>query len=98
MPATFLGVSMVVWSLLALGLAVVYLFIWPKPEPGAPSRPAWAQFVLRWFHSLVWVLLAAAFFLSGAGLARLAALPGLAALVLYGVFVVTILRYRSYRR
>ena len=93
MTNTFLGISLILWSALCLGVAVVYAFVWPKPR--AP-RPAWSAFVLRWFHSLVWALLATACLLWAASIPSMLA-QGLAllALVFYSVFMVTFLRDRQ---
>ena len=60
-----------VWSLadpriraavVCLAIAAVYLFVWPgrsNPERVA-LRPLWRRIVLRWFHSLFWVVAAVA--------------------------------------
>lgn len=79
-----------IWGFVSLGLAVLYFFVWPKQKADNPvPRPAGRQFVLRWFHSLVWVFLAVAFFmwagwLPGSGMAGGVAL---AALGLYITFM-----------
>jgi len=83
-----------IWGFISTGLAVLYLFVWPKQKPDEPvPRPARRQFILRWFHSLVWVFLAVAFFmwaewLPGSGIAGWIALIALA---LYLTFMVTFL-------
>jgi len=82
------------WGFISIGLAVLYFFVWPKQKPDVPvHRPARRQFILRWFHSLVWVFLAIAFFMwagwmPGSGIAGGVALL---ALVLYITFMVTFL-------
>ena len=53
------GIPFLVWASLCLGVATLYYFLWPKPKAGQ-TRTWWQHLVLRWFHSLVWVLLAAA--------------------------------------
>lgn len=86
-----------VWSIpylllgiVCLGVATVYTFVWPKPKAGK-IRPAWRQVVLRWFHSLVWVLLAAACFFWTASLdSTLAPFLARLALLTYIIFLVTI--------
>ncbi|MCB9135291.1 MAG: hypothetical protein H6636_07680 [Anaerolineales bacterium] len=89
---------MPIWGFVSIGLAVLYFFVWPKPKPDNPvPRPARQQFILRWFHSLVWVCLAVAFFmwagwLPGSGIAGGVALV---ALGLYLTFMVTFLRDRK---
>jgi hypothetical protein len=87
-----------IWGFVSIGLAMLYFFVWPKQKPDAPApRPARRQFILRWFHSLVWVCLAVAFFmwagwLPGSGIAGGVALV---ALGLYLSFMVTFLRDRK---
>jgi Flp pilus assembly protein TadB len=83
-----------------LALAVLWYFVWPKdktPEqfkqlPHYRPRPAGIQAVLRWFHTLVWMLLAAACFFTDAGQSTLAAASALLAGVFYVVFVVTLIK------
>lgn len=70
-----------------IGVAVVYGFVWPRPRPGQPDRPAWLKIVLRWFHSGVWLLLAAAAFLWGQGVEGVAVWLMRLALIAYGVFL-----------
>jgi hypothetical protein len=67
MEETLLGIPFFTWGRVCLGLAVLWYFIWPKdktPEslkqsPTYKPRPVWVHSVLRWFHALAWVLLAA---------------------------------------
>jgi hypothetical protein len=47
----------------SLVIAVVYYFVWPKPVNDINSRPFWRHVILRYFHSMVWVLLAISFLL-----------------------------------
>jgi len=87
-------------GLICLGLAVLWYFVWPKdktPEPfkQLPTyrpRPAAARSILRWFHTIVWMLLATASFYANAGLSILATTTLLLAGVLYLVFVVTLIK------
>ena len=97
MTATSLfGIPWYVWGLACLAVAAVYLVAWPRPprKSSAPARPPWRQFVLRWFHSLVWLLLALACFVQASQFAGggavggvLAVLAGLLYLVFMGALV-----------
>jgi hypothetical protein len=51
------------WSAIALTLAVIYFFIWPKRRAGATA--GFRFLVLRWAHALTWLLLALSFILRG---------------------------------
>jgi hypothetical protein len=70
-------------------IALVYAFMWPgRKEPERVRRRAlWARIVLRWFHSLTWVLIAIACLFWN----RVAAGS---ALVVYLVFIVALNRDR----
>jgi hypothetical protein len=94
---TFLGVPLVVWGVVCLGVATMYYFVWPEPEADRAPRPAWMRLVLRWFHSLVWLLLAAACFLQSAGAAQIGRTVGGIGLLVYVVFIVTAAMDRSSR-
>jgi hypothetical protein len=96
-PPTFLGVPLVVWGVVCLGVATLYYFVWPEPEAGNAPRPAWMRLVLRWFHSLVWLLLAAACFLQSAGAPAIGRSVGGVGLLVYVVFIVTAALDRSRR-
>ena len=90
----FLGIPLPIVGLICLVIAVFYYFIWPKPRGNAP-RPQWAQIVLRYAHSLVWVLLACACFLwAGDRQSGAASVLSFLALPTYIVFMVTFVRYR----
>jgi hypothetical protein len=82
--------------LLCLVVAAIYLAVWPRPSraSGALARPPWRQFVLRWFHALVWVLLALSCFIQASQIAGsgvvggvLAVLAGLMYLIYMGALV-----------
>lgn len=100
MGETLFGIPYFIWSLVCLGLAVLWYFVWPKdrtPEPikqrpDYKPRPTWVQVVLRWFHALVWLLLAMMFLFFGVGQAALASTTGLAAGIIYGMFVVAVVK------
>jgi TRAP-type C4-dicarboxylate transport system permease large subunit len=100
MGEALFGIPYFIWSLVCLGLAVLWYFVWPKdrtPEPlkqlpEYKPRPAWMQSVLRWFHALVWALLAVMFLLFGIGQAALASAAGLAAGITYATFVAAVVK------
>jgi hypothetical protein len=65
---TLLGIPLVFWGIGCLTVAVAYYRIWPQPSPKrTQGRTQWQHIVLRYFHALVWVLLAAGCFLAGSG-------------------------------
>ena len=94
----YLGLPFYIWGFICAGVALIYFFVWPKQKPDAPvPRPAGRQFVLRWFHSLVWVFLAVAFFmwagwLPGSGIA------GVIALVALGLYIAFMVMFLIDRR
>lgn len=87
----FGGVPVMVWGLLCVLMALVWLWVWPadRVSPGE----GWRFIVLRWFHALTWLLLAlgvfsAALRLAGGALVRPLAFAALLAyLVFLAVFV-----------
>lgn len=47
-----------VWMIICLAVAAIYILVWPRDL--APADSASLRFVvLRWFHPLAWLLLAA---------------------------------------
>jgi hypothetical protein len=67
----------------------------PRNAPTATGRQG---FILRWFHPLVWLLLAASFFVRGSALpaaSGMGDLLGLAALLTYVLYIVTLLSRRG---
>jgi hypothetical protein len=49
------------WVALCLAIAAVYAWLWPRRKAEAARIASGFRFlVLRWFHSLVWLLLAIA--------------------------------------
>ena len=97
MSETFLGFPLQAWGLLSLVAAVACFFNWPEPKSGrrGPPRSSVVHFILRWFHSVVWLLLALACFLWASGPSAAAAGLAIASLIVYVVFVVTLLRDRG---
>ena len=79
-----------VWSLLCLGVAALYVIIWPKPKPNRPTpRPPGVHLNLRWFHALVWVWLALACFLSALNWSTFATGAAVLSLLTYVIFLAT---------
>ena len=88
----FLGLPLFVWALLCLALAGVWVVFWPS-ERAVGASPL-RHVILRWFHALTWLLLAAAAFIAGldAGAnARVARTVALSSLVVYLIFMGTFL-------
>jgi len=89
---TILGVPVYILGSACLLLGVVWIFVWPRDRAAAPNTLRFV--VLRWFHLLVWILLALASFFAGSGV--LGGLPvaravALLSLILYLTFVFTLL-------
>ena len=93
MNSALLGLPWILWGLLALLVAGVFAEVWPRTAGSERPRPVWRHLVLRWFHALVWVLLALSCFVradlmpGGSSAANVAALLGLAS---YAVFLGTL--------
>ncbi len=81
----FLGIPLLFWGAGCLLVALAFVFVAPKEHLADAS--ALRGFVLRWFHSLVWVLLAASCFIRAAGgasgLANQVAFGGLIAYLIF---------------
>jgi hypothetical protein len=90
---TFLGLPFTVWGLICLAVAVLYAFIYPRQNEDTrqPPRSPAVQFVLRWFHSIVWLLLASTCFILVSGPSSLANSLAYLALFLYVVFIITLI-------
>ena len=92
--STFLDIPFTVWAAICLAIALIYYFVWPKPKQNGMERPCWAQFLLRYGHSAVWVLLGVVCLIWPTGGTGLAQVLGLLALIVYGAFLVTMVWYR----
>lgn len=91
----FFGIPWAIAAVIAIGIAILYTFLWPKPK-GNFSR--WTYLILRWAHSLVWWLLA----LTCIGFSGLLPLNenftgfiAWSALVVYFIFLGTLIYNRS---
>lgn len=86
----FLGVPWYIAGSISIVVSIVYFFIWPKELVN--GIPGWQVFILRWFHSLVWILLAISFFLRYTNVANKKLLVdgfSYGALILYAIFMLT---------
>ena len=61
-----LNIPYFAWTVVALVIAGVFVYIWPHKAVTASSA-GFRYFIIRWGHSLTWVLLALSFFLRGMG-------------------------------
>lgn len=78
-----------VWAALCLLIAAIYVRVWPRGR--ASTARGLRYLILRWFHALVWVLLAIAILLrarASQGSQIWAGLTGLLALAVYIAFLV----------
>ncbi len=78
MTSSFLGVSFTVWGIIGLAIAAIWIFVRTSHRA---ATPRWRFIVLRWFHMVVWLLLALAAFIAGSSLPGAAAIARLAALL-----------------
>jgi len=61
----FLNLPWFLWAVLALLLAVVWVYAGPHTKMTA--APGFRYFIIRWGHVLTWLFLAISFFLRGIG-------------------------------
>lgn len=88
MTSSFLGVSFTAWGIVCLAIAAIWIFVWPSHRA---ATPRWRFIVLRWFHMVVWLLLALAAFIASANLpggADIARLVALLSLLTYLIFMI----------
>lgn len=96
MNNTLFGIPLAFWGIGCLAIAVVYYQIWPMPNPKRiRPRSTWQHLVLRYAHSLVWILLAAGCFLAGGGYGALGLALAFAALPAYAIFLVVVVQDRQ---
>ncbi len=87
MSSGFLNLPWFLWAGLALVIAVIYSFIWPKKSATETNRLRF--FIVRWGHGLTWFLLSLNFLLRGIspaldGAANILALAGA---LFYALFI-----------
>jgi hypothetical protein len=61
----FLNLPYFAWTILALIIAGIFVYIWPRKAVTVTT--GFRFFIIRWGHALTWVLLAISFFLRGVG-------------------------------
>jgi hypothetical protein len=94
--STLLGIPLALWGIGCLAIAIAYYRIWPQPSPKRTTpRSPQQGFVLRYFHALVWVLLALGCFLAGYGFVNIGLWLAAAALPVYIVFLVMLVKDRN---
>ena len=87
-----LGIPLTIWGIVCLVVAVIWVFVWPSNK--RVEANSLSYFILRWFHALVWLFLAAAAFIAGfdsLGGVHTARFVALVALLTYLVFMATLL-------
>ena len=94
MTPNFLGLPFWLWGIFALGIAGVYIVFVPQAQK-VRAATGFRFIIVRWFHSVVWSLLALAAFLmalDSSALGGLAQMMALCAGVVYAIFIVTFIR------
>lgn len=61
----FLNFPYFAWTAIALLIAVIFAFVWPRKA--VTTTTGFRYFLVRWGHALTWLLLAISFFLRGSG-------------------------------
>lgn len=90
----FFGLPWMAWVAIALLVALIWAWYWPADRLHGSSPGSFRYIVLRWFHSLVWVLLAVSFLLRaiwGNAVAPIANITALGGLLVYLIFMATLL-------
>lgn len=90
----FAGVPWVIWGIGALAVAAVFVFVVPSADQVEAARGL-SFVVLRWFHSLCWVLLALNFFVRAvgkAGLNRVANLLAAGGGIAYAIYMIAFVK------
>ena len=86
---TFLDIPLTIWAVISLGVAVIYYYVWPQPRRNTIPRPRWVTLLLRYGHSIVWILLSGVCLLWSNNAMEVAQILGLLALFLYAAFMMT---------
>ena len=94
MTPGFLNIPIYGWAIVALVIAGIFAVFVPSADKVA-ALEGMTFIIVRWFHSLVWVLLAISFFLRGTGNDSLRGASDLTAILgglCYAVYLITSLR------
>jgi hypothetical protein len=59
----WLSLPWFLWAVIALAIAAIYYFIWPRKA--VTSNTGFRYLIIRWGHTLTWILLAINFILRG---------------------------------
>ncbi len=96
---TLWGVSYLAWMAECLVIALVYLFVIPKSARLTHLKLP-VRLILRYAHSLVWILLAAASLLAFTGYEDIGRIAAVAGFIVYLVFIGTLVvtRIKEYRK
>jgi hypothetical protein len=82
----FKKVPLPIWALLCLAVAIFYIIVWPSANnPG--DAGSLRYIILRWFHSLAWLFLAASCFLRMSSAPKLLALAKVAAFLALPTYI-----------
>ncbi len=93
---TLFGIPLLFWGLGCLAVAVAYYRLWPQPSPKRTQpRSQFQHLVLRYGHTLVWLLLAGGCFLAGAGFVPTGLALAFLSLPVYILFLVMLLQDRQ---
>jgi hypothetical protein len=94
MTRSFLNMPWAVWGGLALVVAAVFVVLVPSADK-VNAANGFQFVVLRWFHSLCWVLIALNFFVRGFGggrFNRMANLLAAAGGIAYAVYMIALVQ------
>lgn len=90
MSEGFLNIPWVVWGIISLIIAVIFVIFVPNSEQ-IQTTTGVHFFILRWFHSLCWILIAINFFLriiDNETVTGIANMSGAAGGIVYLIFLV----------
>lgn len=89
---TLIVIPYTVWGIAAVVMAVIWVLVWPRKKNVKPGSLPY--FILRWFHALTWLLLAAAAWIAGydiLGGQTTAQLVVFLGLITYLIFIATVI-------
>lgn len=89
--SNFLDISWFLWGVFSLFIALIFFFFVPDVSS---TMSGWRLFMLRYGHSLVWILLAVSFFFREYEKIVAANLIGIAAGICYLIFLIVVIENR----